>query len=82
MTWWSKLIDFLFYGLVHRHRQQTRAMAALALSTWKRHHEGDLPEGEEAMREAAEFLLTEDLRTGNENWSTDIARDVLKKLED
>ncbi len=82
MNWLARILDFLFLGIIHRQRQQTRAAYALALATWRRHDMGKNPEGPGSMAEAAQFIIEEDMRTGMSNWQTKQASALLGGLYD
>jgi len=82
MTLFESIAGWLFEGAVFREQQRTRAYAALALATWRRHRDGDLVEGPESMREVAEFILDLDGHTCMRNHTTQHAFELLLELDD
>lgn len=74
MTIFERIANWLFQGLIHGHRQQTRAYAALALAMWKKLTEHERFEALHEVIDAANFVIEEDARVGVDNWTTDTAR--------
>lgn len=78
MTIFERIANWLFDGLIHRQRQQTRAYAVLALSMWNKLPEDDMKEmAVNDVIDAAYFVIEEDRRVDLHNWSTDLAEVVL-----